>query len=161
MYKRRVAEVLLDFCLIPLPTTRPTGCGSRATSSRRTIQFFIQSLPIVLVAQLIALFVAGGYRGTWRYFGMMDAVVFAKGVVLGTVAAQVVILYALPVRELFARRLRDRRRAADAAAVRSRGVVQAGRRVHRRRTAVGQRCVIYGTAARASATIREAFGDSR
>ena len=41
----------------------------------------------------IALFVVGGYRRDWRHFGMMDAVVLAKGVVLGTVASQLALHY--------------------------------------------------------------------
>ena len=36
---------------------------------------------------MIALFAVGIYRGVWRYFGLMDTVVIAKGVFLGTVAA--------------------------------------------------------------------------
>ena len=56
-------------------------------------RFFIRSLPLVIAAQLLAMFVVGGYRGTWRHFGMMDAVTFAKGVALGNVAAQIAILY--------------------------------------------------------------------
>ena len=93
MYKRRVAEVLLDLCLIPLAYYTAYRLRFEGLLFATNYQFFIQSLPLVIVAQLIAMFVVGGYRGTWRYFGMMDAVTFAKGVVLGTVAAQIVILY--------------------------------------------------------------------
>ena len=97
MYKRRVAEVLLDLCLIPIAYY--TAYRLRFEGNLYTInyRFFIQSLPLVIVAQLIALFVVGAYRGTWRHFGMMDAVTFGKGVGLGTIAAEIVILY-LPCR---------------------------------------------------------------
>jgi FlaA1/EpsC-like NDP-sugar epimerase len=47
----------------------------------------------VLASTLISFFVVGVYRGAWRYFGMMDAVTVVKGVLLGTFAAQLVILY--------------------------------------------------------------------
>ena len=94
MYKRRVAEVLLDLCLIPVAYyTRVPAAVRGPRCSRRTTSSSSQSLPVVLAAQLLALFVVGGYRGTWRHFGMMDAVVFAKGVLLGTVASQIAILY--------------------------------------------------------------------
>jgi UDP-GlcNAc:undecaprenyl-phosphate GlcNAc-1-phosphate transferase len=35
----------------------------------------------------------GTYRGLWRHFGMRDTVVVAKGVFLGVVTAQLIILY--------------------------------------------------------------------
>jgi FlaA1/EpsC-like NDP-sugar epimerase len=54
---------------------------------------FSRSLPIVLSAQLLAFFAVGVYRGTWRHFGMMDTVVVAKGVLIGVVSAELVILY--------------------------------------------------------------------
>ena len=47
---------------------------------------------MVLATQLVALYAVGAYQGSWRHFGMMDAVVFAKGIVIGTVAAMMVIL---------------------------------------------------------------------
>jgi len=93
MYKRRVAEVLLDFCLIPLAYY----CAYRLRFGGAVLllnyMYFLRSLPVVLAAQLIALFAVGGYRGNWRYFGMMDAVVFVKGIGLGTSASLLVILF--------------------------------------------------------------------
>ena len=47
----------------------------------------------MLASQLVAFFIVGVYRGVWHYFGLMDGVTLAKGVLLGTVTAQVVILY--------------------------------------------------------------------
>jgi UDP-GlcNAc:undecaprenyl-phosphate/decaprenyl-phosphate GlcNAc-1-phosphate transferase len=94
MYKRRVAEVLLDLCLIP--TAYYAAYRLRfegALEFAENFDYFLQSLPLVLGAQMLALFVVGGYRGVWRYFGMMDAVVFGKSVLAGTVSAQLLILY--------------------------------------------------------------------
>ena len=45
---------------------RPIGCASKAALFATNYPLFIQSLPIVLASQLLALFVVGGYRGTWR-----------------------------------------------------------------------------------------------
>jgi UDP-GlcNAc:undecaprenyl-phosphate GlcNAc-1-phosphate transferase len=95
MYKRRVAEVLLDFCLVAI-------CYYAAYKLRfedpedfmKNFAIFSRLLPLMLAAQMVAFFIVGVYRGTWRYFGMMDTVVVAKGVFLGTVMAQLVILYA-------------------------------------------------------------------
>jgi UDP-GlcNAc:undecaprenyl-phosphate GlcNAc-1-phosphate transferase len=95
MYKRRVAEVLLDFCLV-------TICYYAAYRMRfedpeeflRNFDRFTQSLPIIVAAQMVAFFVVGVYRGEWRHFGMADTVIVARGVFFGVVTAQLIILYA-------------------------------------------------------------------
>ena len=158
MYKRRVAEVLLDLCLIPIAYY--TAYRLRFEGSLYTInyRFFIQSLPLVIVAQLIALFVVGAYRGTWRHFGMMDAVTFGKGVGLGTIAAEILILYLY--------RFDSYSRAVfviDAALLLlllsgSRASFRLVAEFILRRSTAGRRCVIYGTGGASQATIREAFG---
>jgi UDP-GlcNAc:undecaprenyl-phosphate GlcNAc-1-phosphate transferase len=94
VYKRRVAEVLLDCGLVSL-------CYYTAYKLRfedphefaRNFETFYQSFPVLLSAQMIAFFVVGIYRGAWRHFGMMDSIGVAKGVFLGTVGAQLFILY--------------------------------------------------------------------
>ena len=94
MYKRRVAEVLLDCALVSL-------CYYTAYRLRfedphefaRNFETFYSSFPIILAAQMIAFFFVGVYRGAWRHFGMMDSLGIAKGVFLGTVGAQLFILY--------------------------------------------------------------------
>jgi UDP-GlcNAc:undecaprenyl-phosphate GlcNAc-1-phosphate transferase len=94
MHKRRVAEVLLDFCLIMF-------CYYAAYRLRfedpedflRNFSTFTTSLPVVIAAQLIAFFAVGVYRGVWRHFGMTDSLVIARGVFFGTVGAELFILY--------------------------------------------------------------------
>ena len=93
MYKRRVAEVLLDSFLV-------TVCYYAAYRLRfedpyefnKNFSMFISTLPVVLAAQLVAFFVVGVYRGVWRQFGMMDTLVVARGVFFGAVTALVTIL---------------------------------------------------------------------
>ena len=131
MYKRRVAEVLLDLCLIPLAYYTAYRLRFEGELLLPNYPFFLRSLPVVLSSQLLALFVVGGYRGTWRYFGMMDAVVFVKGVILGTVSAELVILELVPLRELFAVGVRHRRGDPGAVARRDQGLVSPRRRVRR------------------------------
>ncbi|HWW87877.1 MAG TPA: hypothetical protein VNZ26_29975 [Vicinamibacterales bacterium] len=95
MYKRRVAEVLLDFCLVGV-------CYYAAYRLRfedaedflRNFDMFSRSLPVVLAAQLAAFFAVGVYRGVWRHFGLTDSLTVARGVFFGVVSAQIVILYA-------------------------------------------------------------------
>ena len=94
MYKRRVAEVFLDFCLAAL-------CYYTAYRLRfedpeefmKNFGTFRVSLPVILASQMMAFFVVGVYRGVWRHFGMMDSLVIARGVLFGTIGAQVFILY--------------------------------------------------------------------
>jgi UDP-GlcNAc:undecaprenyl-phosphate GlcNAc-1-phosphate transferase len=95
MYKRRVAEILLDFCLIAIAYYLAYKLRFEDPEKEFLPEFknFVNSLPVILASTLISFFVVGVYRGAWRYFGMMDAVTVVKGVLLGTFAAQLVILY--------------------------------------------------------------------
>ena len=93
MYKRRVAEVLLDFCLVVL-------CYYTAYRLRfedpvdflRNFDMFLRSLPVIVAAQMVAFFIVGVYRGLWRHFGMPDTLVIARGVLFGTAGSLLIIL---------------------------------------------------------------------
>ncbi|MBI4486185.1 MAG: glycosyl transferase, partial [Acidobacteria bacterium] len=92
MYKRRIAEVMLDLALVTVAYYAAYRLRFEGLDFRENFPVFYQSLPIVVAAQMLALFVVGIYRGVWRYFGLMDTVVVVKGVVLGTLGAQLAIL---------------------------------------------------------------------
>jgi UDP-GlcNAc:undecaprenyl-phosphate GlcNAc-1-phosphate transferase len=160
MYKRRVAEVLLDCCLIPLAYYTAYRLRFEGDLLGMNYLYFIQSMPIVLASQLTALFIVGGYRGAWRHFGMMDAVVFGKGVLLGTTGAVLAILYIYRFEHysrsvfLIYAALLMLLLSGSRASFRL-----VGEFVERRRI-VGQRCVIYGTGGATLSTIRAAFGAS-
>src|SRR5439155_17170898 len=93
MYKRRVAEVMLDFCLVVM-------CYYAAYRMRfedpvefmSNFAMFSRSLPVILATQMLAFFAVGVYRGVWRHFGMMDTLVIARGVFFGAGSALLVIL---------------------------------------------------------------------
>jgi UDP-GlcNAc:undecaprenyl-phosphate GlcNAc-1-phosphate transferase len=93
MYKRRVAEVVLDFCLVVM-------CYYAAYRMRfedpvefmLNFQMFSRSLPVIVGAQMVAFFVVGVYRGVWRHFGLMDILVVARGVFVGVMLTLLVIL---------------------------------------------------------------------
>ena len=93
MYKRRAAEVLLDFCLVPLSYYSAYRLRFEGAEFVNFFPSFLTSLPIVVGLQIAALFIVGGYRGVWRYFGLMDGVVFAKAVLLGTGTIVIAIVY--------------------------------------------------------------------
>jgi UDP-GlcNAc:undecaprenyl-phosphate/decaprenyl-phosphate GlcNAc-1-phosphate transferase len=100
MHKRRVAEVILDFCLVVL-------CYYAAYRLRfeDPVEFmlnfpmFTRSLPVIVAAQMVAFFAVGVYRGVWRHFGMLDTLVVARGVFFGVGAA---LLFILGVDRFFA-----------------------------------------------------------
>jgi UDP-GlcNAc:undecaprenyl-phosphate GlcNAc-1-phosphate transferase len=93
MHKRRAAEVLLDFCLVPLAYYTAYRLRFEGPEFVTFFPVFLSSLPIVVGLQISALFIVGGYRGLWRYFGLMDGVVFTKAVLLGTAMIVVAIVY--------------------------------------------------------------------
>jgi UDP-GlcNAc:undecaprenyl-phosphate/decaprenyl-phosphate GlcNAc-1-phosphate transferase len=153
-----VAEVMLDLCLIPLAYYTSYRLRFEGDLFAANFPFFMQSLPVVIAAQLIALFVVGGYRGTWRHFGMMDAVTFGRGIVFGVIASEVTILYLY--------RFESYSRAVFVIYGALLMLLLSGSRASfrliaefmLRRSSIGQRCVIYGTGGASLGTIREAFG---
>ena len=130
MYKRRIAEVLLDLCLVSIAYYSAYRLRFEGGQWGVAFKSFIASLPIVVGLQMVALFVVGAYRGVWRYFGLMDAVVLARGVALGTRRQHLRRRVSVPVRQLLARGVRDLCRRLDAPADGIAGVVPADRRVH-------------------------------
>lgn len=95
MYKRRVAEVLLDLCLVTLAYYAAFRLRFEGLDFTRNFSLFYRSLPLLVCAQMLALYAVGIYRGVWRYFGLMDTVAIGKGVFFGTAGAQLAIVYFL------------------------------------------------------------------
>jgi UDP-GlcNAc:undecaprenyl-phosphate/decaprenyl-phosphate GlcNAc-1-phosphate transferase len=93
MYKRRIAEVLLDLCLVALAYYSAYRLRFEGAEYSEFFQSFLQSLPIIVAIQMLALFSLGAYRGVWRLFGLMDGVAFAKAVLLGTLMSVFTITY--------------------------------------------------------------------
>lgn len=93
MYKRRIAEVLLDVCLVTIAYYSAWRLRFEGSEWAAYFPHMVQSLPLAVAVQMIALFIFGAYRGAWRYFGLMDGVNYAKAVAAGTVALVVAILY--------------------------------------------------------------------
>jgi UDP-GlcNAc:undecaprenyl-phosphate GlcNAc-1-phosphate transferase len=93
MYKRRVAEVLLDFCLVATAYYGAYRLRFEGREFGPNFGRFLQSLPIVVAVQMVSLFAVGVYRGVWRYFSLIDAVVIGKGVVTGTAAVICLVVF--------------------------------------------------------------------
>jgi UDP-GlcNAc:undecaprenyl-phosphate GlcNAc-1-phosphate transferase len=93
MYKRRIAEVLLDVCLVSIAYYAAYRLRFEGGEWTSAFSQFIVSLPIVMGSQMVTLFAVGAYRGVWRQFGLMDGVVLSKGVALGTLTSVAIIVY--------------------------------------------------------------------
>ena len=93
LYKRRVAEVVLDGCLVAVSYYTAYRLRFEGADWFANFEIFLQSLPIVVGVQMLALFTVGAYRGVWRYFTLIDSVVFMKGVLMGTLATVVVLVF--------------------------------------------------------------------
>jgi UDP-GlcNAc:undecaprenyl-phosphate GlcNAc-1-phosphate transferase len=94
VYKRRVAEVVLDFAIV-------AACYYAAYRLRfedpeefmKNFPNFTASFPLIVGVQMVSFFIVGVYRGVWRHFGMSDALVMTRGVFIGAISSQILILY--------------------------------------------------------------------
>ena len=91
-YKRRIFEVLLDVVLIILSYWSAYAINFPPASP--AWKLFIRTLPVLVFIKMSVFLVMGVYRGLWRYTSIGDLIVFAKAVVLSSVASLLVILFA-------------------------------------------------------------------
>lgn len=92
MHKRRVVEVLADFCLIGASYYMANRIRFDVEAYAANAEAFYGSLPIVMAVQLMAFFIVGVYRGEWHVYGLNDAVTSIKGVVLGVSSIALLVL---------------------------------------------------------------------
>jgi len=93
-YKRRVFEVLLDLVLIVLSYYGAYVIRFGPMAKGETWSIFLRTLPVLLFVKMAAFLLMGVYRGIWRYTSIDDLVVFAKAVIVGSVASVLTILFA-------------------------------------------------------------------
>jgi UDP-GlcNAc:undecaprenyl-phosphate/decaprenyl-phosphate GlcNAc-1-phosphate transferase len=91
-HKRRIFEVLLDVVLIILSYWASYAMNFPPDSPAWAL--FIRTLPVLVFIKMSVFLVMGVYRGLWRYTSMSDLIVFAKAVILSSVASLLVILFA-------------------------------------------------------------------
>lgn len=93
-YKRRVFEILLDFCLIVLAYYGAYLLRFEGDLPPEQFAIFIRTLPLIIAIQLL-LFLAGGiYRGLWRYVGIDDFLVIGWAVALGVAVSALAVFSA-------------------------------------------------------------------
>ena len=86
VYKRRVAEVLLDFVLVTVSYYAAYRLKFDFIEFAANFTYFTRSLPVVVAVQLVAFFVVGVYQGVWRHFSATDAVTSFAARCVGTIA---------------------------------------------------------------------------
>jgi UDP-GlcNAc:undecaprenyl-phosphate/decaprenyl-phosphate GlcNAc-1-phosphate transferase len=160
MYKRRVAEVTLDACLVTVSYYSAYRLRFDGDAIHLYFWNFLQSLPIVLAIQMIAFFVVGVYRGVWRLFGLMDAVVVAKGVVAGTVAVELTLLYLFRFQNYSRGVFIIYAALLMLVVTASRASFRLISEFVRRRRRTGERLLIYGAGHMGSLAVRELMANS-
>jgi UDP-GlcNAc:undecaprenyl-phosphate GlcNAc-1-phosphate transferase len=92
-YKRRVFEVALDTCLISIAYY--LAYALRFAEEFRPLYYglFAASLPLVIACQLGGFFIAGVYRGVWRYITITDLFTYLRGVLIGSAGIVLMVVY--------------------------------------------------------------------
>ena len=85
-HKRRIFEVALDVVLILLSYYFANELVFGPVAKSAGWEVFLRTLPVAVALKLAALLATGVYRGLWRYVSLSDAVVYARGVILGSIA---------------------------------------------------------------------------
>jgi UDP-GlcNAc:undecaprenyl-phosphate GlcNAc-1-phosphate transferase len=93
-YKRRIFEVLLDVALITLSFYFSYLLLFGPLTESGNMRVFLRAVPVLVFVKMWAFLAAGVYRGIWRYVSVDNLVTYAKGVVLGSVASVLVVLFA-------------------------------------------------------------------
>jgi UDP-GlcNAc:undecaprenyl-phosphate GlcNAc-1-phosphate transferase len=91
LYKRHAAEIILDTFLSILCFYAAHLLRFEGKLYQDIETAMIQALPIVVPCSLLALFVAGIYRGQWRLLSIQDLPAYGYGVIGGTVLSLAVI----------------------------------------------------------------------
>ena len=92
-YKRHVATLLLDACLVPI-AYYAAYLARFEDEVELYMDLFYRSVPAVLMIQLATLALFGVYRGVWRFTSMSDALRIGRATVTGTAATVLAVLYA-------------------------------------------------------------------
>ena len=160
VYRRRVAEVLLDTLLVAIAYYAAYRLRFEGDDWGEQFPLFLESLPIVVGVQMMALFVTGVYRGVWRHFSLMDGVVFVQGVVAGVTAIVVTLVFAYRFdgysRTVFAIYVL----LLLALLLASRSSFRLMGEFVRRRRPAGERVVVYGADDAGVGALREVVGGS-
>lgn len=92
-HRYRVYEVLLDVALIALAYYAAFSLRFAEPLYAQFLPYFVRSFPVMVATQLSGLWWAGKYRQTWSTLGAPELVTILKGLVAGSAAAVILLLY--------------------------------------------------------------------
>jgi UDP-GlcNAc:undecaprenyl-phosphate GlcNAc-1-phosphate transferase len=93
-YKRRIFEVLLDVVLIALSYYIAYLVAFGPLRGDEPQRRFLLAVPVLVSVKLLTFLAMGVYRGLWRYVSVENLIVFARAVLIGSVASVLVLLFA-------------------------------------------------------------------
>ena len=85
-YFRRIAEVVVDVCLVAVAFYLSYRLRYDASTFQQVFPAFLQALPLVIAVQTASLFASGAYQTEWRVFAMPQGIRLAVGIGMGGVA---------------------------------------------------------------------------
>ena len=94
LHKRRLLEILVDFCVISSAYVFAHLLRFEGSLSVHLQELVIQSLPLILVMKLGCFVGCGLYRRMWRYPDLSDILAIFKAVTLGSMLSALTLLYA-------------------------------------------------------------------
>ncbi len=86
LYKRRIAEIILDFFLIYAAYVGAFLLRYGGVIDKHNGEVLLHSLPVIIGIKLFFFIYFGFYRGVWKYISMNDLVDILKGIVFSSVA---------------------------------------------------------------------------
>jgi len=92
-YKRRLAEAVLDFALIPAAYFGACLLRRDFKINDTLVFSMTASTPVFFVATYVAFMLTGVYRGIWRYAGVADLVRFANASLLAGLLVAIASLF--------------------------------------------------------------------
>jgi UDP-GlcNAc:undecaprenyl-phosphate GlcNAc-1-phosphate transferase len=92
-YRRRIFEILLDFCLIVLAYYSAYLLRFEGDLPPEQWTIFIRTLPIFIAIQIFSFLASGVYRGIWRYISIDDLIIVAKGVFSGALVSGLATMF--------------------------------------------------------------------
>lgn len=91
-FRRRIFEVILDFCLIIFAYYVSYVLRFEDQQWGQALPFFIQSLPVIVLAKMVSFWFMGMYRGFWHQTTVYDLRRLANSVTAGSVLSVVALL---------------------------------------------------------------------
>ena len=92
-YKRQILEVIVDLCLVAIAYYGAYRLRFDEELLGANFPYFYRSLPLIMGAQMLALFFVGIYKTVWRNFRFAEILSIVKGTLLGMFTAELAILH--------------------------------------------------------------------